>query len=274
MTIMMHKGSKSVNRELLSIYKEPETTRTYTPIRHDEVIDMVEDTLGILDYKIGDLNCIVNKEGKTSKEGDRMMTSFTVKSQKLPMNNDYAFKMAVVNSYDKSFSLKYLMGLEVFACTNGMWDATENVNCKHTTNLIGKAKTKLRDVVMDLQTIHKNTINGYEGMKEMDFSCNKEVSDFIIRTCKHKIIGSHDILPVLEQWENPDYTEFKDRNGCSLFNAYTSHLRKNNPFTLSDKTQALRKYIDDYKHTSNDTTINVRHNELETIPTEARTNIW
>ena len=274
MTIMMHKGSKSVDRTQLAQYRAPERTVTYTPIRHDDVVNMVEDTLGLLDYKMSNLNCIVNKEGKATLEGDRMMTSFTVKSDKLPTSDDYAFKMAVVNSYDKSISLRYLMGLEVFVCTNGMWDATENVNCKHTVNIENKARTKLRDIVMDLQTIHKDTIKGYEGMKEMDFSCDKEVSDFIVRSCKKKIIGSQDILPILEHWENPEHHEFKDRNGCSLFNAYTSHLRKNNPFTLSDKTKALRSYIDVYKYASNGTTTDVRHNEFETVPTETRTDIW
>tara|TARA_R110000824_G_scaffold225801_1_gene413514 strand:- start:77 stop:898 length:822 start_codon:yes stop_codon:yes gene_type:complete len=273
---MMHKSSKSINRELLSTYIEPERTSTYTPIRHDEVINMTEDTLGLLNYKMSDTHCIVNNQGKTSKEGDRMITSFTVKSDRLPENDDYAFKMAVVNSYDKSYSLKYLMGLQVFVCTNGMWDATENINCKHTINIVDKARTKLRDIVMDLQTIHKNTINGYEDMKEMDFSCDKEVSDFVVRSCKKKIIGSQDILPILEHWENPEHHEFKDRNGCSLFNAYTSHLRKNNPFTLSDKTKALRSYIDVYKKpdTNNGTTTDVRHNEFESTRREVRTSIW
>lgn len=258
MTIMMeHKGSRCVSRDELLEIKTPERTKTHLPIPHHEILEVAEDMMSKFNYEFSDYTLLV------SKDNQMFMGSCTVKSplwvsngigeteDYLHSTDDYDFKIAFTNSHNKTLPVKFFAGTHVFVCTNGQWDADVMISRKHTPGAWADIYIKLRELVFDMSDIRKKVINKFESLKEIDFDSKREVHDFLVQSCERRILPWQQAPKVLEHWNNPEHTEFNDRNGYSLFNAYTSNWRSGNPFDLSSKTQRLRGFIDEFKGIQN-----------------------
>jgi hypothetical protein len=271
MTIMMHKGSRSVSYEELKEIPTPLATRTHMPIPHADIVDATTDTIGKLDsYHFSDFKFLV------SNDGQKFLGSMSVSSPLWTDSPDYDFKIGILSSHDKTFPLTFFAGTDMFICTNRQWSSSVQLSRKHTPNAWDDIHTNLRTLTFEMDDIRKETVNGFEALKDMDFSSQREVHDFVVQSCQKKIIPWQHAPKVLEHWDNPEHHEFKDRNAFSLFNAYTSHARSSNPFNLASTTSKLRTFIDEFKrpNTDNRTTINVRHNESESTSGEVGHSIW
>ena len=259
MSIMMHKGSRSITREELSELETPEGTRTHVPIPHHEILNQTQKTLGQLGFLFEDSTQLV------SNDNQRFLGSFTVDhpTRNWKENNDYTFKVAVMNSHDKTYPVTLFAGTEVFVCTNGQWSSNVKLSRKHTKNAWDDIFSNLRELAFQMEDIRNEAIDRFESLKEIDFDSKREVHDFVVETCKRNIIPWQHAPHVLEHWDTPEHDEFKDRNGYSLFNAYTSHWRSGNPFDLSSKTTRLRGFIDEFKDIG---TVEPRHQIVRDLP--------
>lgn len=246
MSIMMTKGSKEVDYEELVSVRTPEGTRTHIPIPHHQILDQTQDTLAKFNYEFSDHTLLL------STDNQRFIGSFTVKSERWSNHlDDYDFKVAVMNSHDKTLSVRFFAGTQVFVCENGQWSSDVMLSHKHTPLAWEAIHAQLRELAFTMDDLRSDTITSFESLKEEDFDSQAEVHDFVVQSCQRKIIPWQHAPHILEHWNNPEHIEFNDRNGYSLFNAYTSHWRSGNPFDLSLKTNKLRGFIDEFKGIQN-----------------------
>ena len=115
---------------------------------------------------------------------------------------------------------------------------------KHTMQ---EFSTMVWNLSCELDSIYAEVVGGFEALKKHDFSSRKEVYDFVLQSTQRGVIQRLEALRVLRHWNEPEHAEFQDRNGYSLFNAYTSHWRDSDQFLLPDRTMRLKNFMAEYK---------------------------
>ena len=245
---MKRHGCKVVTTlENLKTVEMPYSTNTHVPIAHDRLFDLVVNTLNTLDYSTDNHQLIC------SEDGQRFIGTFIVDHPKHECSSETEeFKIGVLNSHDKSMPAGLITGSNTFVCANGQWSGELTLSRKHTKNAWDDIHYNVRQFVFDLKETRDKTFKQLEDLRSYDFDSQMEVNDFLVQSIERNILAPSLLLQVLDHWKNPEHTEFKDRNGYSLYNAFTSHWRGSNPMTLSRRTTKLRSFIDEFKTPSVD----------------------
>ena len=162
---------------------------------------------------------------------------------------DYSFQGAITNSYDQTLDTCCHFGTQVFVCTNGMWWISTKTNSSrvHSKNTMKEFSIMVWNLSCDLDNIYADVVGGFEALRELDFSSQREVHDFVLQSVQRGVLHIQEVSLVLRHWNEPEHAEFRDRNGYSLFNAYTSHWRDSNQFALPDKTIRLKQFMAEFK---------------------------
>ncbi len=227
--------------------------------QHSEIFDRFKEMLELRDYiKIVNPSFVVSSKGNGIPQ-QNFMARFEIQKlvpKKLGRTHNafgespnYKFQGAITNCYGKSLDTCCYFGTEVFVCTNGMWWMTGNTQTsqKHAMKTWEDFNSTVWKLSSELDNIYSNVVAGFEGLKEHDFSSQREVNDFVLQSSQRGLLSSADIPKVLKHWNEPEHAEFKDRNAYSLFNAYTSYWRDSNQLVLPGKTMGLRALIMEFK---------------------------
>ena len=268
-----HNCNEYVEYEDLATIPLPPARDRFVPMAHQDLYDRAVRNLSMLNYEP------VKPQFLVDHTKQKFVATFGIKRNQhahdsLPQdfsNDDYQFEVGLINSNDGSMSAKIFTGTRVFVCANGQWSGEVQLSRKHTRNASFDINRALRDFVFELEDTRRETFADFDRLKEYDFSSKSEVHDFVVETCKRNILPWQHAPKVLDHWDSPEHDEFKDRNGYSLFNAYTSHWRGANQFSLSDKTRRLRTNINDFKQPQHAGPTEPRPEELRMSPFDVGT---
>ena len=243
-----HNCNEYVEYEDLATIPLPPARDRFVPMAHQDLFDRTVKSLSMLNYEPVKPKFLVDhtKQKFVSTFGIKQINQHNPYSGDFA-NNDYAFEVGLINSNDNTMSAKIFTGTHVFVCANGQWSGEVVLSRRHTQNAGYDINKGLRDFVFELEDTRRDTFASFDRLKEYDFDSKAETHDFVVETCKRGILPWQHAPKVLEHWNNPEHHEFKDRDGYCLFNAYTSHWRDTNQFSLTDKTKRLRNYIDEFK---------------------------
>jgi hypothetical protein len=100
-TLIAHCGTTKVSRDELKLIPVPETTRTFKPIPHHEIVEALVETLGF--RHIG----VVRDEYAVSPDGMRMFGAMDLEAG----FTGCRFSVGLRNSSDKSMRLGIVIGL-------------------------------------------------------------------------------------------------------------------------------------------------------------------
>jgi len=174
----------------------------------------------------------------------RMMAQFSIRSGDNRFeNDDWHLIGAAINSTNSTMSARLLWGDEVFICSNLQFNAEFMIKRKSTRDGLQDFKHMIWDNAERIPQIYNQIGSENNLLYEHDLSSQKEVHDLMCRMAQKNLTTWQSIPHVLEHWNNPEHDEFKDRNGLSFFNAFTSNWRGTNPFDLHNKSKRVRGFI-------------------------------
>ena len=110
MNIETVKTDRSAKDIMLSA-QVPVQTVTYKPISHRQLVDLTLESVYQSGFEIDNENYL------TARDGDVATARYTIKNVK---DNDMQLQVVWQNSYDKSASLKFAIGVQIMVCSNGM----------------------------------------------------------------------------------------------------------------------------------------------------------
>ena len=229
---------------------------TASQIQHSDIFKKFKELFELRDYiKIVNPTFVVSSDPRHSNFMARFEIQKTLPHKSKVLSNtfdksaNYKFQCAITNNYGNSLNTRCFFGTEVFVCTNGSWWMTANTQSsqKHTINALEDFNSTVWKLSGELDDIYKNVTREFDKLKELDFSSNEEVAHFVAKSFQRGLLSKIDVPKVLNHWNEPEHVEFKDRNGYSLFNAYTSHWRDLDPFLLPSKTLALKSLMDEFR---------------------------
>lgn len=235
--LMLHSGSRSVDRPTLESIDAPPATDTWFPVRHGDVLGRAVGLLEGAGFRVE------KSRYGLSTDNHRF---FGVLDLSLPVGYD-GVKLAVGirNSTDKTFPIGLAAGTRVFVCDNLAFSAELTVTRKHTRNgmdrwteAIGGAVHRL-DQFQRAESVRIERLQGcHLGLPEAD--------SFILRAWESGILSTRQLPDAVKQWRDPQYDWGREGTAWHLYNAMTHALggiAQNNPQRHAGLTMKLMQHF-------------------------------
>lgn len=234
-TLCLHAGAETVSREQVDAVVTPQSTQTWTPVRHGDLVDAVVDSLS------GTGLSVVEDHYALTKSGDRLFGLLTLGSGG-SLTGDHAVTIGIRNSHDKSFPVGLAIGSRVFVCDNLAFSSEVTIKTKHTRFVNDRLPRLVADGVAKLvehRHVQEKRIACY---KESVVESQAHLHDLVLRAYRAKAITARAIAEVVQEFEEPRHPEFRDWTLWSLFNGFTEVLKSYGD--LQPRTQRLHGVFD------------------------------
>jgi hypothetical protein len=213
--LVLHCGARPVSEEELMHYHAPPPEGRWFPVDHSRVLTTVRTTLQDAGYEVR------QQRLGLSKDGHRFFATLDLGTA---VADGVCLAVGIRNSTDKKFPLGFAAGQKVFACDNLAFRSELLVKRKHTRFGEQRFNAAIAGAVTNLEHFRDEEARRIEWMKGTELS--PEVADaLILRAFERGIIGHHQLLPLIKEWREPRFEEFRPRTAWSLFNAATAVLR-------------------------------------------------
>ncbi|MCZ7645880.1 MAG: DUF945 domain-containing protein [Planctomycetota bacterium] len=124
------------------------------------------------------------------------------------------------NSHDKSFALSILSGARVLVCANGVLSAEHVISRKHTSGLELRVEVdRALDAFIESTSQFHATYDRLRGKS----LTKARAHHLVVELARAGAIASSDILPVVQEFEQPRHPEFRDRNAWTLYQSATEN---------------------------------------------------
>ena len=252
-----------VSLDQLKQMETPNATDTHQPIPHYEAVSTVLNRMSSMNYEL-----TADPEIGISHEGSRCYWLFKVAND--IMAKAWGTIIGGRNSHDKVFSFDIFGGYNVFICENMMATGEVKVGTKHTVHVYDRFTKRVDEALMKID--RSNLVNQDRIAKYKEFTLPREdfdneeilndknevieikqtyesspfMNDFVIKSMYKGIISPSSTKKVLDQWKQPKYEEFTERNAWSLSNAYTETFKGyDNPSQAYQRGIKLTSMIDE-----------------------------
>ena len=214
--LLLHSGAGKVSRSDLTWVNTPQATRTWRPVAHHQVADIV-----VSEARNQGLTILCEEYG--------LNPSTTQMFGVIRFHNGDPEKtrcLGIRNSHDKSFALGLTCGFSIIVCDNLCFGGETTVTRKHTNGI--DLETLIPQAMDQMMNGYDTLADKIEGLKD-DFLTLNQARLLTIRAAEQKVIPSCDILPVLEEFQRPRHEEFSEPTQWSLYNAVTEICKKYKP---------------------------------------------
>jgi len=215
--LILHCGAERVKRSDLSRIPMPIQTRSYKPVAHPHIAELIA-------YEAQNRNyAIASEEYGLSKDGAKMFGLFRFYHNGHP---EHTRALGFRNSYDKSLAVGLTAGLSVLVCDNLCFGGETVINRKHTTGI--DIDELIPQAFNSLSSQFERLEENVERLKEEYISISS-AKLAIVKAAEIKAIPSCDILQVLDEFRKPRHEEFSEHNRWSLYNSFTEIAKKYSP---------------------------------------------
>lgn len=214
-TLINHCGAKLVTKGDLEVIPAPPPTDTWYPVRHLDVLDGVEETLGNAGFEIRKYQLSVSHAKQRF---------FGVLDIATPLADGVSLSIGVRNSNDKTFPIGFCVGNRTFVCDNLAFSAEIVISKRHTRFGSDRFREGIAAAVgqlHDYRTLEAQRIEQLQATVLPD----QAAESLVLRAWEQGLIGTRLLRPLLDEWRKPTYEDFTDRTAWSMLSAFT-HIAK------------------------------------------------
>jgi hypothetical protein len=234
-TLISGKTTTLINREALKHLPIPETTDTFKPIPHHELVEQIHECLSFRRLSV------VREEYAVSQDGMKLFGL-------LELNVEYAgvrFAIGLRNANDKSMRVGLVAGYRVTVCENKMLTGDfQPMLAKHSKNF-----NLLDALSVGVDRIQRNinTVNNEIERKKVTLFDDSQARNLIYRAFLDQRFPISLLRSVhSEYFVKPSYDEFKGNNLWALENAFTTNFKKLKPVQQFEAAAKLGKFLSPY----------------------------
>ncbi|MBT6051803.1 MAG: DUF932 domain-containing protein [Candidatus Scalindua sp.] len=236
MSLLLHKGAELATMEQLAAIPLPKETRTYKPVAHMDLVNLLSSMAVNLLPEFE----LVNTQLGVTKDGQKLFGVITLKNDHTELGLSIGFR----NSYDKTLSVGIVTGSSVFVCDNLMLTGDLTVLRKHTSNVINDIDA------LALSTIYKSRAAFAQIQEDVEIMKDIPMSDDEAYRTLGLIYGRGIITPrqipvVKNEWLKPSHDDFQDRSLWSFYNACTEALKSSPPQSIMERHLKVHSQIMD-----------------------------
>ncbi len=231
-------GGVSMSRVELSHVDTPDSTHSYRPIAHVSLVNRLQDQLSQMNQKI------VQEKHLVSNKGNHYFGLFEIQDKNNPSNKDTAQIVGLRNSHDKKFPAGVMAGDAPFICSNLCFDNEIVINRRHTKNFFNVIDGLLQQAVIRLMDKKEITQLRNDRYKQVHVD-QATVDHLVLDAYRNGACSRSQVLPIIEQFIDPEHDVFIEPTVYSLKNAFTNVWR-GNVFSTPRFSQGLHKTLDKF----------------------------
>jgi hypothetical protein len=223
-----------ITKEELYNIPVPFSTESYSPVSHRNVIEHIYEQLDKHNLTIKDENFI------TGRYGQQLIGYMNIEHS----NSELGLRLAFRNSYDKSMSVAFVAGSNVWICGNGMISGEFNFLRKHTgmvnKELDGKIITTINQLEnhFNLMMRHSTTMKNIE----VDSRISAELVGRMF--IEDEIINSQQLNIIKKEIKESTFENFRNNSLWSLYNHITYSLKESHPLTYINQHRNLHSFVE------------------------------
>jgi len=235
--LLLHCGSRAVDRAALACVATPAATQSWQPIPHLELVETVESALTTNGLRL------VNQAHGMTHDNARYFGLMEITNGE-SVNPEYVRVLGLRNSHDMRLTAGMVAGSQVMVCDNLAFSGEIQISRKHTVNILRDLPGMVRQAIDRLLGAWHRQDRQILQYKDAQLS-DKDAHDLIVRSMDAGAFCAKRIPAILGEWREPKHQAFAPRNVWSWFNAVTENLKDNLPM-LPRRTQALHSVCDQY----------------------------
>ena len=237
LNLMLHCGSRKVDRSQVADSTTPQRTSTWIPLAHHRLLEQVEDSLTGVGLKI------IHEAHALSADQHRYFGLLEVANGR--EHSDYGLVLGLRNSHDKSFPAALVVGAGIFICDNLSFSGEIKIARRHTRfierdlpGLVQLAVGRLGD----LRGLQDERIARYKATR----LSNMRAHHLVIKALEARILPATAVPTAVAEWRRPSHPEFTEggRTAWRLFNSLTESLKGRSLDALPRRTQMLHGMLD------------------------------
>jgi hypothetical protein len=224
-----------MTRKDLYLVPVPEATESYSPVSHKNIIRKVETQLHKKDMEIA------SESFNVGRDGNQLIGYMDIRHTS---SNELGMRIAYRNSYDKSMSVAFVAGSNVWICGNGCISGEIQYVQKHTGSVLSELREKINITVNELeQHFIRMLLNQQEQMREIQFGkrdCAELAGRLFIET---ELVSAQQLSIIKREIVNPTFEPFKDNNLWSFYNYVTYAYKEAHPTLYLQCHTNFHKFI-------------------------------
>lgn len=231
--LSLHSGAELAQREELIEIPVPNATKTYCPVEHFKLLDLIEQAANDQGHEIEKLDIGIQSatRDKITIPGAKMFSIMRLKTSDEQLSgDDLRLDIGIRNSYDKTVAVGIVAGASVFVCDNMMITGEIQAVRKHTPNVWQDILPMVTAVLAMANKQHELDNLMKEIFKTISIETGAGL-DLLGKMAAHGFIsiagGNSSMFALaIREWTTPTFEEFHGRNIWSLYNACTFGTKK------------------------------------------------
>ena len=207
--LVLHCGTRAIDRTTLSLIPCPTATETWHPIPHIRLVQEVERSLTVSGMKI------VNESYGVTEDNARMFGLLQIAN--CQVTTDYAYVIGIRGSLDKSLSRGLAVGSSVFVCDNLAF-SSEIVFHRKSTKKIEDDLPKMVDTAIGLLGQRWNDQNKRIDTYKSTALGNKDAA-WLLAEIAGDVFPWQKFGDIYGEFKNPRHPEFQKETLWALFNS-------------------------------------------------------
>lgn len=245
--LMLHHAQEVLRADLDTIPTPPPTS-TWRPLPHAAVVATLLERAAVRGlrvrterYALTDGALYPQPGVRTVLKGARLFASLDFGPVPgLVMPPGCLPSAGLRNSHDKTFALSILSGARVVVCANGVLSAEHIISRKHTCRV--DLGTEI-DRALDAFVVSLEGFRALHDRLQNHRLTTTKAHSLVVELARAGAIPSASILPVVQEYEEPQHEEFRGRNAWSLYNAATECMKSQSPARQADGFKALNEVL-------------------------------
>jgi len=203
-----------VTREELKQVTVPKETKTYVPVSHGSIIDLVSEELDKRKLKI------TSETYSANRGGQQMFGNFTIAGGNKEQDMNIGFR----NSYDKSMQIGMVAGSRVIVCSNMMFSGDFKSVHMHNAGIKDELEKIVTLTVDSLEVNFKQIQKDTKKLKSVKVNKSK-IAEVLGTMFLHEDIITTTQLSIIKN-ELVFQENFKDETMWDIYNHTTESLKK------------------------------------------------
>ena len=236
MSLILHCGARQATREEIDAVPIPKATRSYQPIGHGALSDML---IEAGERYLSDYSHYQTQYG-LGRNGNQLFGIHTYRNGSTEIGLSIGFR----NSYNKTIPASIALGGSCIVCDNLLLTGDIIVSRKHSRFVERDLPEMITSAVLRARSAYRKILVDAEQMRDIPVG-DEEAYRLIGLLLGLATISLRQAGVMLREWRKPSHSEFQPRTLWSLFNAGTEALKTSPPTKIMEKHLQLDRIFAD-----------------------------
>lgn len=210
----------------------PKATDTYSPVAHKTIYNAV---LEELDKKNLDVSNVILY---SARDNNQLVGCMDVNS-----GDELGFRIAFRNSYDKTMSVGFVAGTNVFVCSNGMLNGDIHFMHRHTGAVSKELHEKIEMSVVTYDDVMNTMQQDCDRMKYIEVDKTVTASLCGRLFVQHNLITTTQLSIIKNEMITPSYDYNVEGTMWEFYNHVTHSLKKTHPSRYIEQHKNFHGFI-------------------------------